>query len=94
MVLQDDRTSVPLPPNLYLLNQNQKFMKRTLHLTVMMLLVMIASVNRAYGQEEERVVLYETDFSDNELNRWSHSSQWTYLPESNCLHGSVTATKK
>ena len=38
MVLQDDRTSVPLPPNLYLLNQNQKFMKRTLHLTVMMLL--------------------------------------------------------
>lgn len=64
MVLQDDRTSVPLPPNLYLLNQNQKFMKRTLHLTVMMLLVLIASVNRAYGQEEERVVLYESDFSE------------------------------
>jgi hypothetical protein len=38
-------------------------MKRTLHLTVMMLLVLIASVNRAYGQEE-RVVLYESDFSE------------------------------
>ena len=69
-------------------------MKRTLHLTVMMLLAIIASVNRAYGQEDEREVLYETDFSNNELSRWTHSSQWTYLPESNCLHGSVTATKK
>ena len=39
-------------------------MKRTLHLTVVMLLVLIASVNRAYGQEEERVVLYESDFSE------------------------------
>lgn len=56
VVLQYDRTSVPLPPNLYLLNQNQKFMKRTLHLTVMMLLAIIASVNRAYSQEQVHVV--------------------------------------
>lgn len=56
MVLQDDRTSVPLPPNLYLLNQNQKFMKRTLHLTVMMLLAIIASVNKAHGQDQVHVV--------------------------------------
>lgn len=46
----------PLPPNLYLLNQNQKFMKRTLRLTVMMLLAIIASVNKAYGQEQVHVV--------------------------------------
>mgnify|MGYP007070130466 CR=1 FL=1 len=56
----------------------------------MMLLVLIASVNRAYGQEEERVVLYETDLSDNELNRWSHSSQWKYVEESNCIQGSIS----
>lgn len=31
-------------------------MKRTLHLTVTMLLVMIASVNGAYGQEQVHVV--------------------------------------
>ena len=31
-------------------------MKRTLHFTVMMLLVMIASVNRAYGQDQVHVV--------------------------------------
>ena len=91
MVLQDDRTSVPLPPNLYLLNQNQKFMKRTLHLTVMMLLVMIASVNRAYGQEEDRVVLYETDFS-NGLEGWtsSPSEGWHYFPTLYYLSGSCS----
>lgn len=91
MVLQYDRTSVPLPPNLYLLNQNQKFMKRTLHLTVMTLLVMIASVNRAYGQEEERVVLYETDFS-NGLEGWtsSPSEGWHYFPTLYYLSGSCS----
>ena len=86
MVLQDDRTSVPLPPNLYLLNQ--KFMKRTLRLTVMMLLAIIASVNKAYGQEEERVVLYESNFEEG-LDGFSlnsgDASQY-YDAEQKCIH--------
>lgn len=65
-------------------------MKRTLHLTAVMLLVMIASVNRAYGQEEERAVLYETDFSDG-LDEFRHT--WTnidasqyYDSDRKCVH--------
>lgn len=45
-------------------------MKRTLHLTVMMLLAIIASVNRAYSQEP--VVLYESDFSEG-IDGWEIS---------------------
>lgn len=89
MVLQDDRTSVPLPPNLYLLNQNQKFMKRTLHLTVMMLLVLIASVNRAYGQEE-RVVLLDYNF-ENGLDGWSYGSEWYYYSNKKEVKGYARA---
>ena len=45
-------------------------MKRTLHLTVVMLLAIIASVNRANGQEP--VVLYESDFSEG-IDGWEIS---------------------
>lgn len=63
-------------------------MKRTLHLTVMMLLAIIASVNRAYGQEEERVVLYESNFEEGldgfHLN-YGDASQY-YDAEKKCIH--------
>lgn len=74
---------------MYLLSQNQLVMKRTLHLTVVMLLAIIASVNRAYGQEAERVVLYETDFSDG-LDGWTGKNWWTYDSEKKCLHGTIS----
>lgn len=66
-------------------------MKRTLHLTVMTLLVLIASVNRAYGQEEERVVLYETDFSDG-FEGWtsSPSAGWQYMSTLHYVSGSCS----
>ena len=55
---------------MYLLSKNQLVMKRTLHLTVVMLLAIIASVNRANGQEP--VVLYESDFSEG-IDGWEIS---------------------
>ena len=65
-------------------------MKRTLHLTVMMLLAIIASVNRAYGQEEERVVLYESNFEEDKdgWNSINWGTDWNYDAESKTIKGS------
>ena len=64
-------------------------MKRTLHLTVVMLLAIIASVNRAYAQEEERVVLYESNFEEGK-DGWTSinwGTDWNYDAESKTIKG-------